>query len=247
MGSSNALAAFRLYGGKVPPTSLNLLAYMALVSVDKDAEPWWSQGHEMLAIQVLGEPEPVTDAALRAVRRGITPLFEAGAITAARRSSGHGGRVIQVRYRLWLTCPAPDGNRPVHNGATPDGNRPIRNGGVGRKVVERRTKSGQAQDGNRPPNEYEEYEERDLKAGIPTPVDDTRTGSAREAEEAERKRQMDGLTELESRQDGRAACPRCGKRAKIMSNGYLKNHGAIDPRTGESACHHVRVPAAVPS
>lgn len=160
MGASNALAAYALYAAKVPPTSMTVLVYMALVSKDSDTEPWWSQGHAALAVCCLGAAEPVDAAALRAVRRAITPLFGAGAITVDRHSSGHGDRAIAVKYRLWLTKPAPDENRPVHNPSAPDENRPTPTTRVGRKVSPRRTKSGQAPDENRPPKEYEEYEER---------------------------------------------------------------------------------------
>ena len=118
MGAANALAAYRLYAGKVPPVSLNALAYMALVALDKHDEPSWWEGHEILAIRCLGYPEPVTDAGRRAVRRAITPLLQAGAITTVRHGSATHGRLITVRYRLWLTQPAPpyaqDGNRPKH-------------------------------------------------------------------------------------------------------------------------------------
>src|ERR1700685_15719 len=107
MGSSNALAAYRLYGGKIPPASLNVLAYMALIALDRDKDPSWGEGHEMLAIRCFGRPEPVGDADLRAVRRAITPLFAAGAITIIRHASGHHGRVVTVRYKLWLNQPAP--------------------------------------------------------------------------------------------------------------------------------------------
>lgn len=148
MGASNALAAYALYAGKVPSTSLTALVYMALVSKDSDTEPWWSQGHAMLAIHCLGR-EPFAEtgdderdrkaarSAAAAVERAVRPLFAAGAITVARHSSGHPGRTVHVRYRLWLVKPAPDelrsrlyrsgpddpdpfaphGNRGVHNSA----------------------------------------------------------------------------------------------------------------------------------
>ena len=113
----------------------------------------------------------------RAVRRAITPLFRAGAITTTRHASGRAGRVTTVRYRLWLDQPAPDGIRrkrrskngaePVDNPGgghqpAPDGIRPKRRSSIGRNVAEHRTKSGRAQDGIRPPKEKEEKEERDI-------------------------------------------------------------------------------------
>jgi hypothetical protein len=151
MGSANALAAYRLYGGKVPPVSMNALAYMALVALDKHQEPAWWEGHEMLAIRCFGYTEPVGEAGLRAVRRAITPLFSAGAITTIRHASGHHGRIVTARYRLWLVDPAPDGKRPK------------RELSIGRKTSEHRTISGRAQDGNRPTKEEEEKEERDIR------------------------------------------------------------------------------------
>ena len=104
MGASNVLAAFHLYAGnrKITPTSLNLLTYMAAVTLDKDAEPSWWEGHEMLAVRVLGYPEPVGRAGKGAVERAIRPLLDEGAITTTRHASGHAGHVTTVRYRLWL-------------------------------------------------------------------------------------------------------------------------------------------------
>ena len=119
MGSSNALAAYRLYAGKIPPASLNVLVYMALVALDKDAEPSWWEGHKMLAIRALGYPEPVGRAGRAAVERAVTPLFRAGAITTTRHAAGHAGRVTTVRYRLWITEPAPNGNRGKRRGQLP--------------------------------------------------------------------------------------------------------------------------------
>lgn len=113
MGASNAIAAYVLYSSRLPSKSMHVLNWMALVSLDKDTEPWWSQGHEVLAKMPLGRPEPITSADLRAVERAITPLFEAGAITVDRHSSGRPGNPQHVRYRLWLRQPAPDENRRV--------------------------------------------------------------------------------------------------------------------------------------
>ena len=161
-GSANALAAYRLYAGKIPPASLNALAYMALVALDKHGEPSWWEGHEMLAIRCLGCSEPVSPADLRAVRRAVTPLFAAGAITTVRHASGHRGRITTVRYRLWLDHPAPDAFRRKPDCAQ-DGNRPKHRVSIGRKTVEHRTVSGRAQDGFRPTKEEEEEEERDIR------------------------------------------------------------------------------------
>lgn len=101
MGASNVLAAYTAWAGKVPATSMQLLAYMAAVSLDSDPEPWYGMGHEALAVHALGHREP-TDAALRAVRRAIAPLRRAGAISVARRSAPRRGGASTVRYRLHL-------------------------------------------------------------------------------------------------------------------------------------------------
>src|SRR5690554_5131930 len=85
----------------MPTTSMQLLAYMAAMSLDSDPEPWYGMGHEALAVHALGHREP-TDAALRAVRRAIAPLRRAGAISVARRSAPRRGGASTVRYRLHL-------------------------------------------------------------------------------------------------------------------------------------------------
>ena len=153
MGSANALAAYRLYGGKIPPVSLNVLAYMALVSLDRKPEPSWWEGHEMLAIRCFGRPEPVTKTDLRAVERAITPLFRAGAITTIRHASGHHDRVITARNRLWLEHPAPDEKRRKPRVSTR------------RNAVQHPTFSGHAPDEKRRTKEKEEKEERDIHGG----------------------------------------------------------------------------------
>lgn len=200
MGSSNALAAYRLYAGKVPPRSLSVLAYMALVALDRDKDPSWWEGHEMLAIRCLGRPEPLSDTDLRAVRRAITPLFRAGAITIVRHAAGHRGRTVTVRYKLWLEHPAPDGKRP----------KPA--SGIGRKTVGHRTENGRAPDGNRPPEEKEEKEERDIYGGpvINGTVEGSRNGATPAGNpgidvspaEAERQRQLAALAEWERQHAG---------------------------------------------
>jgi hypothetical protein len=168
VGASNALAAFRLYGGKIPPTALNVLLYMALVALDRDDKPHYWEGHEALAVHCLGRDETsIDDSDLRAVRRAITPLFDAGAITVARHSSGRDGKKTTASYRLHLVTPAQDGKRPVDKRAgtdpAPDEKCPAPDVGTGRKVAEHRTENGRAPDGFRPAKEYEEDEEREEK------------------------------------------------------------------------------------
>ncbi len=102
MGASNALAAFLKYAGKVPPQSLNVLLYMALVSKDADDRPWYGAGHEALAQHALGRPAPSTSADLRAVERAVSPLLE-DALIVDRRAAVRIDGPNTVRYRLNLT------------------------------------------------------------------------------------------------------------------------------------------------
>ena len=152
MGASNAQAAFALYASKVTAKPLLVLVYMALVSKDADAEPWWSQGHEILAENAMGrDPLQLTgdekadalaiEAMRRAVERTITPLFDVGAITVARHSSGRPGNPIHVRYRLWLVHPAPDEKRRVENRSAPDEKCRARTPSTRRKTSEHPTKN----------------------------------------------------------------------------------------------------------
>lgn len=104
MGSYNALSAFTLYAGKVPPLSMQLLTYMALVSRDGETRPWFGQGHAALANAALGRGLPVSEADLRAVRRGIGPLLAIGAIRADRKAApNRDSEWTTVRYRLNLS------------------------------------------------------------------------------------------------------------------------------------------------
>jgi hypothetical protein len=176
MGAANALAAYRLYAGKIPPLSMNALAYMSLVALDKDGEPSWWEGHEMLAVRCLGRPEPVTKSDLRAVERAITPLFGAGAITTVRHASGHHGRLVTVRYRLWLQHPAPDEKRRKPGVSTR------------RNVTQLPTFSDAAPDEKRRTKEKEEEEERDIGVAVIPPTV--------EGAESERARQLAALEQL---------------------------------------------------
>ena len=167
MGAANALAAWQLYAGKVPATSMNVLAYMAVVALDKHPEPSWWEGHEMLAIPCFGRSEPIGPADLRAVERAITPLFQACAITTVRHGSGRLERRITVRYRLWLTQPAPDVFRRKLKLSTR------------RNSVEHPTFSGQAPDEKRRTKEKEEEEEREIQgSAVNTTVEVSSNGHA---------------------------------------------------------------------
>lgn len=146
MGASNALSAYLVYGSVLGDRALRVLAYMALVARDQDAEPWYGQRHEVLAEFALGRPikgNAEDDAtALRAVRRAITELHAAGAITVKRRQANTGRPVV---YRLWLVAPSPDVSRPVSGAVdespSPDAERPVSNGVIGRSVDGHRTRN----------------------------------------------------------------------------------------------------------
>lgn len=176
MGAANAIAAYRAWS-HLGDRALRVLAYMALVARDGDAEPWFGLGHEALSEQALGHPlngnEKDREAALRAVRRAITELHQAGAITTAKRPTNQGRR---VHYRLWIDGPSPDaqrptipapvdnpGPKPVENSPSPDAQRPTTPPVVGRKFDGHRTNSGQSPDENRPTHIEEEEEPRGAK------------------------------------------------------------------------------------
>lgn len=103
MGATNVATAYALYAGRVPATSMCLLAYMALVSKDNDARPWFGKGHAALADAALGRPLPHTRGDISAVERAITPLLAVGAIEADRRGSVRSSGPNTVRYRLNLS------------------------------------------------------------------------------------------------------------------------------------------------
>lgn len=102
MGASNVLAAYALYAGRVPPLSLQLLAYMAVVSKDDDPRPWYGQGHAALAEHALGRAAPIERADIKAVERAIQPLLAVKAIITDRRASVRRDGSHTVRYRLQL-------------------------------------------------------------------------------------------------------------------------------------------------
>ena len=158
VGAANVKAAYQLYGGKVPAQALCVLVYMSVVAKDSDPTPMFWEGHAAIAEMCLGRAPAVDDgkggkthgvADLRAVERAITPLYDAGAITRDRASAGRAGKTnLTVRYRLWLTSPAPDEKRRA---AKPD--HPTKTGGCNEQHP---TKSDRAPDENRWTKEQEE-------------------------------------------------------------------------------------------
>ena len=169
MGASNAVRVYATWG-HLADRPLRVLTYMALVARDNDAAPWFGQGHEALAVFALSlTPD---DAGLRAVRRAVTALHDAGAIETVRRATFGKRGTSHVQYRLWLDGPCPqDGQRPmapvdnhpakhVDNPAPQDAQRPMAAESIGRSVVVHRTVSGRPQVAERPTKEEEEEEER---------------------------------------------------------------------------------------
>lgn len=124
MGASNALRVYTVWGrpgpGGRPPLgnrAIRLMAYMALRSVDGDAEPWCAVGHRDLATIGLGmdldpDDQKKADAVLRKVRRFVGQLTEAGAITMTRRATYGVRGEVPAKYRLNLDGrpPSPPGN-----------------------------------------------------------------------------------------------------------------------------------------
>lgn len=102
MGSSNALRAYALYAGKIPPLSMQILGYMALVSIDADSTPWFGAGDEALALFALGRPDPIQPADLKAVERAKKPLIKIGAITTERKAARRKNAPSTARYQLHL-------------------------------------------------------------------------------------------------------------------------------------------------
>lgn len=157
MGARNALAALALYAGRVPPTSIIILMYMALRSLDDDPEPWFGQGHAALAEHALGRPRPITESDLRAVRRAVSPLLDAKAITVTRRPATRSDRQDTVRYRLHLDL-TPDGFRPTSETSHRSETVLCESGEVGRFPTGRRPVSGRHA-GRKPSTQGEREEE----------------------------------------------------------------------------------------
>jgi DNA-binding transcriptional ArsR family regulator len=120
---------------------MQILVYMALVSIDDDSRPWFGMGHEALAEHALGRPAPITDSDIRAVERAITPLRRAGAIETDRRASVRRDGPSTARYRLVL----------VRRKASDDGDHAPRNPSGDRSGKHRASAvDNQAQDSQRP-------------------------------------------------------------------------------------------------
>ena len=118
MGANNVMRVYLGWAASLNDRPFRLLSYMALVSVDGDSEPWFGQGHDVLASTALGLKCPSDNdkeraAALRIVRRHISPLFAAGAIETRRRATSGNLGVTHVVYRLYLDGPGKDSPFPT--------------------------------------------------------------------------------------------------------------------------------------
>ena len=180
MGASNALRVYAAWGGVLDDRPLRLLIYMALVARDKDATPWFSQGHEALSEMALGtpvpdEPQKERDKALRVVRRAITHLHQAGAISTVKRATYGKRGTSNVHYRLYLDGPNPDRPqvtgrpkaKPVDNSRPQVTHRPMVSESIGHSVVAHRSLNDRPQVTERPTKENEEDEElKDPEANL---------------------------------------------------------------------------------
>lgn len=147
MGAANAMRAYATYGSIVGDRALRALVYMALVSADGDAEPWFGLGAEALSELAFGRKVPSQDedrkgreAALRMVGRVVEDLKEVGAIRLSEHARYGVHRATATRYRLYLDRPCPDGYvKSPHGNTTPprrpsDRNRP--KGSDGERLVD---------------------------------------------------------------------------------------------------------------
>lgn len=197
MGARNVAAAYHRWAGRVPPLSMQILVYMALVAKDSDTWPWYGQGQAALAEFAMGRPEP-DDTDRRAVGRAMTPLLNAGAVTVERAATQRGDGNSTARYRLNLTDEAdvarrawedsPSGQRRVSDSRrkrkSQDGKRPIAQPSedgshrtesdrvIGRFPTSHRTVSDEPQDGNRPTKEKEKTKrsEKTKEEAVDLPV-----------------------------------------------------------------------------
>lgn len=155
MGASNALMAYRLYARQATGVPMQLLAYMALVSKDADADPWFGMGHQALALHALRRPEPIQEKDIKAVERGISRLLQIGAIVTDRPAAPRRDGPKTVRYRLQLRHgPAVVPRKPGDDASKERPPKSVQD--VPRKTSERPPDTGKTSPGIRGTEEYEE-------------------------------------------------------------------------------------------
>ena len=164
MGSANVKAAYALWRHRLADTGFTVLAYMALISLDKDDPPRYFGGRHALARQALGRrsrgvESELDEADVQAVKRAVRALTSAGAITLENDPKVHERAV----YRLNLSVSPGDAERTPEGVTirTPEGDE-SRTPGGGRIV----TSEG---DGIRPPKEEEQQEPHQDLDQDPTP------------------------------------------------------------------------------
>jgi hypothetical protein len=189
MGASNVAAAFARWAGKVPPLSMQVLVYMALVSKDGDREPWYGQGQEALAEAALGRRPPIQRADVKAVERAVEALAAAGAITTVRKASVRRDGRSTAKYRLNIhivphksgDVPLPGIDEALVDNRAQHPQRPPENGRhVPRNSGSRPPENGLTSPEIRGTEEYEEYEElvEEEMAEVRTAVTAPRTRDA---------------------------------------------------------------------
>lgn len=216
MGATNALEAFRRFGGKIPASSLMLLVYMALVSKDAHDWPYCRLGQHALAEFAMGRSSP-DDTDLRAVQRALKPLLDAGAVTVDRAGAQRSDGNVTARYRLNLHDRAdkaraewestPDGKRRVSDRRR-DPQHPTKSGGdTRRKMTRHPTVFDETPDENRRPKETG----GDMRSDKTEEEDSSQTAChpSRAIAEPTPSRCPDHLISLKPRTDGLAPCPLC--------------------------------------
>lgn len=163
MGAALAKAAYAAAGkAGIDHAPKGIFVFMALVPRDDDPAPAYFGGADALAVEALGRP--ADESGLRAVRRAVHTLRDAGLVD--RRSRGRGRT---SRFLLLDGC-----GRPLMGGRSASGQearwadaqRPVKKSMTGRSVVDDRTLSAVWADAQRPREEQEEIEE-ETRASAP--------------------------------------------------------------------------------
>lgn len=193
MGAGNAKLAFGHWAGKVPPGSLAVLVFMALVTKDSDESPMFWGGQESIALTVLGRRGEFDSADSRAVERLLTPLFRVGAIATQKHSAPgrrarytlnlHPSSSPEVRAADLSEGQTQDGIRPPNTRHFPSDEHPTESGQniprfpSGESANTRRFPSA-TPDGNRRGKEQQEYLKQDATRGDRADVHPQRSGDA---------------------------------------------------------------------
>jgi len=85
MGASNAMAV-STYWADLPGDSFKVLAYIALITMDRDPEPSYWGSTDALVGAIGRDADEPTEADYRALRRALKPLVELGALSVDKRA-----------------------------------------------------------------------------------------------------------------------------------------------------------------